>query len=191
MEHHSNLINVGELEMSDNYIGVGEISYNRINTKKGIYSIYLGDHVLIAVPKGITFENITFKKTKYFVSSDFACFAFLDPSRIPLIGPLPIEGPPQYTLVDEICEPISRRNSLFDGMSKQCETTTKNTCIYQIIAKNHHYHSIWHKKDRYSEIFMDGKLWMIYAFNRVGDGALPIYRAITPIKGAYAFMVQS
>jgi hypothetical protein len=184
---------IGDLQLKTNQIGIGEISYNILPTKNGIYSIYLGDHILIAIPKGIRLETIKnhFKKTEYFVSSGFSSFSFLDPSRIPLIGPLPIEGPSQYTLPDEISENIKTRISLFEGLSTQCEKNTENICNYQLKTKNHIYDSIHHKKEHYSEIYMDGQLWMIYASNRLGDGGLPIYQTSTPIKEANAFLVYS
>lgn len=187
------IIEVGQLDLETNKIGIGEISYNILPTAKGKYNIYYDKNrtFLMAIPVGVKISQVVdnFKKTKHFVSSDFASMSFLDPSRIPRIGPVAIPNVKQYTLPDDIAEDIPTRIALFDGIHKG-RTGKKKQCEFKLKTSNNAYKSIRYVNDGYTKIFMDNKLWMIYA-STGGDGAFPIYKAKTPVDGAFAFLIKS
>lgn len=73
---------IGQLEITSNKIGVGEMFFDILPSSKGKYNIYYFQGSLIAVHQDSSLRGQIFKMTKYDASCDMGMFSFIDYARV-------------------------------------------------------------------------------------------------------------
>ncbi len=170
---NSKLIKLGELEITSNKIGVGELLYTEYPTKPGIYNIYSYMYSLIAIHEDEILKNQTFTKLKSGVACDIGMFAYIDAYDKYLGGKKRVwEGLPLDTYIF-----VTKKNR-----------KNKN----QIVGHDAYYvyESNFLQTGEYGgetteSMSEDTRPVAIFAGNHAGDGVWPAY------KGKNAFLIMS
>lgn len=158
---------IGQLNITSNSIGVGELIYNKLPAQKGKYDIYLYDFSLIAVHEKSRLVGQRFNLTKFSTLCDIGMFSFNDAGRL------------------ENFKPQKNKRGLglrIPEFSTRIFTDKKNR-ITRPIDAYYIYESDFEKIQDNNESDTNDPV-AIFAGNGYGDGSFSIYQG----KGAYLIM---